>query len=48
MATSLDLILNTLQNAVTAVNNLKTSINTVFPHTTASSTSISAGGITFT
>ena len=47
MATSLDIILSALQNGVTAINNLKTVINSVFPHTTASSSTVSAGTITF-
>lgn len=47
MATSLDTILAALQNGVTAINNLRTTIKTVFPTTTASSTSVTPGTITF-
>ena len=47
MEASLDVILNTLQNGVTALNNLRTSINTVFPRTTASSTGATTGSVTF-
>jgi hypothetical protein len=48
MATSLDLILTALQNGVSGINNLAQTMNSIFPHTTASSTSVTAGTITFT
>ncbi len=47
MAASLDMILAALQNGVTAINNLAQTIQTVFPNSTASSTSVTTGTITF-
>lgn len=44
---SLTDIFSALQNGVTAINNLTTQIDTIFPNTTSSSTSITAGTITF-
>jgi hypothetical protein len=48
MANPLDTVIATLQNGVTAMNNLISIINTTFPHTTASSSFATAGTITFT
>ena len=47
MASSLDMLLTAMQNGVTAINNLKTVINNTFPHTTASSSTVTTGTITF-
>lgn len=47
MASSLDMLLTAMQNGVTAINNLKTTINSIFPHTTASSSTVTTGTITF-
>jgi hypothetical protein len=48
MATSLDVILTTLQAGVTAINNLNTQLAKVFPQATAaSSITPAAGAITF-
>jgi hypothetical protein len=48
--TSLSDILATLQNGVTAINDLKSALDTIFPQTTATSTiaSTAAGVTTFT
>lgn len=49
MATSLMEILATLQNGVTAINNLNGTLRGVFPQVTATSTTAAtAGTITFT
>lgn len=48
MAVSIADILSALQNGVTAINNLATKLDQIFPQTTASSTAVpAAGGITF-
>lgn len=49
MATSLQEILSTLQSGVQAINNLNTTLQTIFPQATAySTTAATAGTITFT
>jgi hypothetical protein len=49
MATSLGEILATLQNGVSAVRDLKSALNNIFPQATAVSTSAAtAGTVTFT
>lgn len=50
MAIGLDSIWSTLQNGVTAINNLATNIKTIFPQLVSNSTVApsSAGSITFT
>jgi len=49
MAGSLSDILSALQNGVTAIGNLTTTLNKIFPQTTAtSSVAPTAGTITFT
>lgn len=49
MATSLTEILTALQNGVQAINKLNTTLGTIFPQTTALSTTAAvAGTITFT
>lgn len=40
-------ILTAIQNAVNAINNLNGTLKTVFPNTTASSTGVGVGTITF-
>ena len=47
MAISLDVILTTLQNGVYAIRDLTTTIGNVFPQSTASSSTASAGSLTF-
>jgi len=41
-------ILTAIQNAVSAIQTVNTTLSSVFPKTTASSTSATAGTITFT
>lgn len=48
MALGLSDILSALQNGVTGINNLTTAIGNVFPKTTASSSTVSVGTVTFT
>lgn len=50
MAIGLDSIWSSLQNGVTAINNLATNIKTIFPQLTGNSTTApsAAGSITFT
>lgn len=49
MSVSLTEILAALQNGVTAINNLNTALNNIFPQATAlSTTAPTAGTITFT
>ena len=48
MAASLDDLFGAMRNGVTAINNLAQVISTVFPQTTASSSTVTAGTITFT
>lgn len=47
MAASLDMLLTAMQNGVTAINNLNTTIKATFPRTTASSSTVTTGTITF-
>ena len=50
MALGLSDILSSLQQGVQAINNLRTTISTIFPQLTATSTSapVAAGTVTFT
>jgi hypothetical protein len=48
MAIGLSDILAALQNGVTSINNLATAVGKVFPQTTASSSTVTAGTVTFT
>jgi len=50
MAIGLDAVWNTLQNGVTAINNLASTVKSVFPQLSGNSTSApaSTGAITFT
>jgi len=50
MAIGLDSIWNTLQNGVTAINNLASTVKNVFPQLSGNSTTVpsSVGGVTFT
>ena len=48
MAIGLSDILAALQNGVSGINNLATAVGSVFPKTTASSSTVTAGTITFT
>lgn len=47
MSTSLTDILSALQNGVVAINKLNTTLQQIFPNTTASSSTVTAGTITF-
>ena len=47
MSTSLDIILVALQNGVNAINKLNATMQSVFPNSTASASSVTAGTITF-
>lgn len=48
MAGSLTDLLSAMQNGVTAINTLNTSLKSFFPQATSVSTSVTAGTITFT
>ena len=48
MAFGLGDLLQTMQQGVTAINNLTTQIKATFPQVSATSTSVTAGSISFT